>query len=138
MVAKLLKSEAALIDRVVGAGDPNGAAGLQDPPTCLYPGDVEVEVAFDTLTLIPVALVHTDHLASLASNSAVRKIVWRVSKNQIDAFRLDLVQDFEAITSIEGKVVLRKIWFHTEVDALISPTVYRSKALVATSLTALH
>ena len=101
---ELLQGEADGEDDVMGAGDPEGAVGLEDALAASEPFGVELVVPFPAAGLVPIALVDADHLAGVAGDAAVGEEIGRVGENHVEAALGitggDGVEDFEAVVVI--------------------------------------
>ena len=106
LAAELLQGVADGEDDVVGAGDPEGAVGLEDALAAAEPFGVELVVQFRAAGAVPIALVHAHHASGVAGDAAVGEEIGRVGKDAIEpAFGIfggDGVKEFEAVAVIEA------------------------------------
>ena len=91
---------------VVRAGHPNGAVRLEHALTTSQPFGVEFVVQFRSTRDVPVALIHLDHFARVAGDTAVREEIRRVGKDSVESavriFGRDGVEQFEAVAVVEA------------------------------------
>ena len=103
--AELLHGEADGMDDVGGAGDPDGAVGLEDALASGEPGAVEFVIGVGAAGLVPFAFVDADHAAGVAGDSAVGEEVGRVGEDEVDGGFGDLGEEVEAVALVKAEVV---------------------------------
>jgi len=103
--AELLHGEADGMNDVGGAGDPDGAVGLEDTLAGGEPGAVEFMIGVGATGFVPVAFVDADHFAGVAGDAAVGEEVGRVGEDEVDGGFGDFFQDFEAVALVDAEVV---------------------------------
>ena len=83
---------------MVGADHPDGAVGLQDAAALAEPGAREAVVLGEARELVPVIVDAVDHRVVGPEQIALElQIVGRVGEDEIDAFRRQPAQLFQAI-----------------------------------------
>jgi len=82
--AELLHGEADGMDDMSGAGNPNGAVGLEDTLGGGEPGRVEFVIGVRTAGFVPFAFVDADHFAGVAGDAAVGEEIGQVGKDEVD------------------------------------------------------
>ncbi len=103
--AELLHGEADGMDDVGGAGDPEGAVGLQDALAGGEPGAVEFVIGIRAFGFVPVAFVDADHASGVAGDAAVREEIGRVGEDEVDGGFGDFFEDFEAVALEDAEVM---------------------------------
>lgn len=103
--AELLHGEADGMDDVGGAGDPDGAVGLENALAGGEPGGVEDMVGVRTFGFVPIAFVDGDHFAGVAGDAAIGEEIRRIGEDEVDGGFGDVLQNFEAVTLVEAEVV---------------------------------
>jgi hypothetical protein len=103
--AKLLHGEADRMDDVSGAGNPEGAVGLEDTLAGSEPGAIKFVIGVGTFGLVPFAFVDADHAAGVTGDAAVGEEVGRVGEDEVDGRFGDEGEEFEAIALVEADVV---------------------------------
>src|SRR5260370_36651308 len=91
---------------VRGAGNPDGAVGLEDALGGGEPGAVEFVIGIGAAGFVPVAFVDTDHAAGVAGDAAVGKEVGRVGEDEGDGGFGDLGEEVEAVALGDAEGVL--------------------------------
>jgi hypothetical protein len=104
--AELLHSEADAVDDVGGAGDPDGAVGLEEALRGGEPGGVEGVVGVGALGDVPGAFVDGDHFAGVAGDAAVGEEVGWVGEDEVDGGGGELGHEGEAVGLVDAEVVL--------------------------------
>ena len=82
-----LQGETEAEDDVVGAGDPDGAVGLENAARLLQPPDVETVILRETHGSVPGAFVHRGEPAALDRDAASGEPVRWVGKDHVYAAR---------------------------------------------------
>jgi len=103
--AELLHGEADGVDDVGGAGDPEGAVGLEDALAGGEPGAVELVIGFGALGFVPGAFVDGDHSPCVAGDAAVGEEVGRVGEDEVDGGFGEESEEFEGVALVEADVV---------------------------------
>ena len=103
--AELLHGEADGMDDVGGAGNPEGAVGLEDALAGGEPGAVEFVIGVGAAGFVPVAFVDADHAAGVAGDAAVGEEIGRVGEDEVDGGFGDLSEDFEAVALEDAEVM---------------------------------
>ena len=112
--AELLHGEADGMDDVGGAGNPEGAVGLQDALASGEPGAIEFVDIFNSgpyrakvgaAGFVPFAFVDADHAAGVAGDAAVGEEIGRVGEDEVDGGFGDFLEDFEAVALVDAEVV---------------------------------
>src|SRR5205814_6537160 len=78
-----------------GAGNPDGAVGLEDALSGGEPGRVEIMIGIRTAGFVPFAFVDADHFAGMAGDAAVGKEIGRVGEDE----------EFEAVAMVDAEVM---------------------------------
>ena len=91
-------------DVMVGSRNPNRAILLQFIPSKRQPFDVEGIDVILRHALVPVALVHADHLSALHRYAATRQEIRRVGKYHVE-LEIKLWQQFKRIAANQVEVV---------------------------------
>ena len=89
-----------------GAGNPDGAVGLEDALAGGEPGAVEFVIGIGAAGFVPVAFVDADHAAGVAGDAAVGEEVGRVGEDEVDGGFGDLGEEVEAVSLVDAEVVL--------------------------------
>ena len=92
------------MDDVGGAGDPEGAVGLEDALAGGEPGAVEFMVGVGAAGFVPFAFVDADHASGVAGDAAVGEEIGRVGEDEVDGGVGDLGEDFEAVALVDAEV----------------------------------
>ena len=92
-------------DVMVCSRNPNRAILLQFIPAKRQPFDVEVVYILLRHALVPVALVHADHLSTLHAYASTRQEIRRVGKYHVELKR-ELRKQFKRIAAEQVKVVI--------------------------------
>ena len=103
--AELLHGEADGMDDVGGAGDPEGAVGLEDALAGGEPGAVEFMIGARAAGFVPFAFVDADHASGVAGDAAVGEEIGRVGEDEVDGIVGDLGEDFEAVALEDTEVM---------------------------------
>ena len=104
--AELLHGEADGMDDVGGAGDPDGAVGLEDALAGGQPGGVEGVIGVRAAGFVPVPFVDADHFAGVAGDAAVGEEVGRVGEDEVDGGFGDEGEEVEAVALKNLEVML--------------------------------
>jgi len=103
--AELLHGEADGMNDVGGAGNPDGAVGLEDALCGGEPGPVEIMIGVRTAGFVPFAFVDADHLAGVAGDAAVGKEIGRVGEDEVDGGFGEESEEFEAVPMVDAEVM---------------------------------
>ena len=94
---ELLHGEADGMNDVAGAGNPDGAVGLEDALAGGEPCAVEFMVGVGAARTVPIAFVDADHASGMAGDSVVGEEIGRVGENQVHAVSGNFCEDFQAV-----------------------------------------
>ena len=103
---ELLHGEADGMDDVGGAGDPNGAVGLENALAGGEPGAIEFVIGVRATGFVPLAFVDADHFAGVAGDAAVGEEVGRVGEDEVNGGFGEEREEFEGVSLVEADVVL--------------------------------
>jgi len=103
---ELLHGEADGMNDVAGAGNPDGAVGLEDALAGGEPGAVEFVVGVGTAGTVPFTFVDADHAAGVAGDAVVGKEIGRVGEDEVDGVFGKGGEDGEAIGFVDADVML--------------------------------
>lgn len=103
--AEMLHGESDGVDDVRGAGNPDGAVGLEDALAGGEPGAIEFMVGVSSFGFVPITFVDGDHFSGVAGDSAVGEEMRRVGEDEVEGVVGDVFEDFEAIAVVEADVV---------------------------------
>jgi hypothetical protein len=95
--AELLHGESDRMDDVGGAGNPDGAVGLEDTLSGGEPGAVEFVIGIGVTGFVPCGFVDPDHFAGVAGDAAVGEEVGRVGEDEVDGILRDGGEDMMTI-----------------------------------------
>src|SRR5882724_11418093 len=93
------------MDDVGGAGDPDGAVGLEDALRGGEPGAVEFVIGVWAAGFVPIAFVDRDHFAGVAGDAAVGEEVGRVGEDEVDGGFGDFGEEVEAVAVVDAEVM---------------------------------
>lgn len=83
------------------ASHPDRPARLQNALTLTSPRQVELMIRIDPVALIPITLVDTHHPTRRTRDPIIRKLVWRIRPDAIDAIRRNLRENLQSIPQIQ-------------------------------------
>ena len=106
---ELLHGEADGMDDVAGAGDPDGAVGLQEALAGGEPFEIEFVIGLGAAGAVPFAFVDADHASGVAGDAVVGEEVGRVGEDEVDGFSGEFFEDFEGVALKDFDVMARVV-----------------------------
>lgn len=82
--AARLERITALVDRVIGAGNPDRAVGLQQAARFFNPGAMKIHIVGDAARFVPAALVNWHALAAVNGKASIGEKVWRIGEHHVE------------------------------------------------------
>ena len=104
--AELLHGEADGMDDMSGAGDPQGAVGIEDALAGAEPGAIELMIGVGAAGFVPVAFVDGDHSAGVAGDAAVGEEVGRVGEDEVDGILRNGRENLQAVALVQPDMML--------------------------------
>ena len=120
LVAKFRQTVGHRKDIVVCAGNPDGAIVLQFLPAQRQPLHVKGINLLLRHAFIPVAFIHTNHLAVLYADATTRQEIWRVGKYHVE-LEVELRKQLKCIAMKQVEVVVGR--FIISVNHYFKPSI---------------